>query len=404
MRRLLALTLLLAIPAFAQSKPKVRAITAFVRLDHAKYQQQIADALLVLREAKKEFEAAGYEVETVRITTQPLAQLVAGMSDPDALAYLKTLDNLSVKENFLPNVGPAMMQDSDDPKTVRLLEQALSILPNIEGSTIIAAGDGIHWKTIHETAALVKYVADHSARSQGTFNFTATAMLQPYGPFFPGSYHNGAGKQFSVGYEGANIVQEVFKQYHDMDSATGALTKALDVHAKVADRIGNTVAAKTKWAYMGLDPTPAPLADVSIGSAIESYTGAKFGGSGTMTASRIITTAVKAVSVKQIGYAGLMVPVMEDKLLAQRWAEGTYNIDSVLAYSAVCGTGLDTIPLAGDIPQEQLERIYGDVAVLASKWNKPLSARLQPVKDKKVGETTEYQDPYLFNTTIHQAP
>jgi uncharacterized protein len=405
MRRLFIFILLVATAAFAQSKPKVRAITAFVRLDHAKYQQQIADALLVLREAKKEFEAAGYEVETVRITTQPLAQLVGGMSDPDALAYLKALDDLSVKENFLPNVGPAMMQDSDDPKTVRLLEQVLSTLPNIEGSTIIAAGDGIHWKTIHETAALVKYVADHSARSQGTFNFTATAMLQPYGPFFPGSYHNGAGKQFSIGYEGANIVQEVFKQYHgNMEQATAALTKALDVHAKLADRIGNTVAAKTKWAYMGLDPTPAPLADVSIGSAIESYTGAKFGGSGTMTASRIITTAVKAVSVKQIGYAGLMVPVMEDKLLAQRWAEGTYNIDSVLAYSAVCGTGLDTIPLAGDIPQEQLERIYGDVAVLASKWNKPLSARLQPVKDKKVGETTEYQDPYLFNTTIHQAP
>jgi uncharacterized protein (UPF0210 family) len=70
----------------------------------------------------------------------------------------------------------------------------------------------------------------------------------------------------------------------------------------------------------------------------------------------------------------------------------------------VCGTGLDTIPLPGDIPQEQLERIYGDVAVLATKWNKPLSARLQPVKDKKAGDTTDYQDPYLFNTTIHPAP
>jgi len=42
--------------------------------------------------------------------------------------------------------------------------------------------------------------------------------------------------------------------------------------------------------------------------------------------------------------------------------------------------------------------------VLATKWNKPLSARLQPVKDKKIGDTTEYQDPYLFNTTIHPAP
>ena len=406
MRRLrVLLILLLSANCFAQSKPKVRAITGFVRLDRSHYQQQIADALVVLGEAKKQFEAAGYEVETVRITTQPLAQLIAGAGDPEALAFLKSLDDLSVKENFLPNVGPAMMQDTDDPRTVRLLEQALSNLPNIEGSTIIAAGDGIHWKTIHETAALVKYVADHSARSQGTFNFTATAMLQPYAPFFPGSYHNGPGKQFSIGFEGAGVVQEVFQRTHgNYDAAIAELTKALDAHAKVADRIGNTVAAKSKWLYMGVDPTPAPLADVSIGAAIEAYTGTKFGGSGTMTASRIITTAVKAVSVKQVGYAGLMVPVMEDKLLAQRWAEGTYNMDSVLAYSAVCGTGLDTIPLPGDIPQEQLERIYGDVAALATKWNKPLSARLQPVKDKKVGEMTDYQDPYLFNTTIHPAP
>src|SRR6476646_1606896 len=111
MRRLLVFVLLLATSAFAQStKPKVRAVTGFVRLDHAQYQQQVADTLVVLREAKKQFETAGYEVETVRITTQPLAQLVSGMSDPDALAYLKALDALSVKENFLPNVGPAMMR------------------------------------------------------------------------------------------------------------------------------------------------------------------------------------------------------------------------------------------------------------------------------------------------------
>jgi uncharacterized protein len=81
-----------------------------------------------------------------------------------------------------------------------------------------------------------------------------------------------------------------------------------------------------------VDPTPAPLGDVSIGSAIEAFTGAKFGSSGTLTAARIITAAVKAVPLKQVGYSGLMLPVMEDKLLAQRWAESTYNIDSLLAY------------------------------------------------------------------------
>jgi len=155
---------------------------------------------------------------------------------------------------------------------------------------------------------------------------------------------------------------------------------------------------------VGFDPTPAPLGEVSIATAIEDFTGAKFGSSGTLTASRIITAAVKAVPVKQIGYSGLMVPVMEDKVMAQRWAENDFNVDSLLAYSAVCGTGLDTIPLQGDVSLEQMKRMYSDVASLALKWNKPLSARLQPVPGKKAGEMTEYQDPYLFNTTIHALP
>jgi uncharacterized protein len=389
----------------AYTKPKVRAITGFVRLDRATYAQQIAETLAVIRAAKGEFEKQGYEVETLRIVTQPLAELVSGQSDAEALEFLKSLDDLSAKENFLPSVGPAMMRDSDDPKTMHLLSKVLSTLPNIEANAIMADDDGIHWKVIHESAALVRYVADHSLHSQGNFNFTGTAMLKPYGPFYPGTYHTGAGKQFSLGFEGANVVREVFLQTHgDFSRSVAELTKQLTVHARVGEAIGAKVGTSTGWAFMGVDPTPAPLADVSIGAAMEAYTGAKFGSSGTMTAALIITTAVKAVPVKQIGYSGLMVPVMEDKLLAQRWAEGTYNTDALLAYSSVCGTGLDTIPLPGDVSEEQIARIMGDVASLAWKWHKPLSARLLPVKSKKAGDSTEFNDPFLFNTTVRALP
>jgi hypothetical protein len=246
---------------------------------------------------------------------------------------------------------------------MHLLERALSTLPNIEAGTIIADEAGIHWKTIRRTAELVKYVSEHSPRSQGTFNFTATAMLKPYSPFFPGSYHTGAGRQFAIGFEGANVVRDIFaKDKGNADAALADLTTALSKHAAVADTVGKKVAAETSWTFLGVDPTPAPLGDVSIGAAIEAFTGAKFGSSGTLTAAHVITAAVKSVPVTQVGYSGLMVPVMEDKLLAQRWAESTYNIDSLLAYSAVCGTGLDTIPLPGDISLEQMERIFGDVA------------------------------------------
>jgi len=412
-RIFLAIVLVVSVQAAAQtssaatasSNPKVRAITGFVQLDRAMYQGQIGDALVVLRRVKAEFESSGYEVETVRLTTQPLAELVAGMSEEQALAFLAQLDELSLKEKFLPNVGPGMLHDADDPATMHLLERALSTLRNISASTIIADESGIHWRTIHRTAELVKYVSEHSPHSKGTFNFTATAMLKPFAPFFPGSYHTGAGRQFAIGFEGANVVGDIFaKDKGNVEAALADLTAALTKHASVAAAVGKKVAAETGWAYLGVDPTPAPLGDVSIGAAIEAFTGAKFGSSGTLTAASIITAAVKAVPEKQVGYSGLMVPVMEDKILAQRWAESTYNVDSLLAYSAVCGTGLDTVPLPGNISSEQMEHIFGDVASLATKWNKPLSARLQPIQDKKPGDQTDFQDPFLFNTTLHPLP
>ena len=401
---LLSLAAAFAVTAQAQdyTRPKVRAITAFVSLERATYERQIAATLAVLREAQRDFEHQGYAVESVRIVTQPLAELVRGQADADALAYLKALDDLAVKENFLPNIGPAMLRDGDDPHAMQLLAQALSSLSQVNASAIIAADDGIHWKVIRESARLVRYVADHSPHSQGTFNFAATAMLGPYAPFYPGAYHLGSGQRLAIGFEGANVVQEVFARTHgDFEAAASELTRQLTVHAKVAEAVGSQVAGRYGWTFMGVDPTPAPLADVSIGAAIEALTGAKFGSSGTLTAALVITTAVKAVPVRQIGYSGLMVPVMEDKLLARRWAEGTYDTDALLAYSAVCATGVDTVPLPGDISEAQLMRIYGDVAALALKWRKPLAARLQPVAGKKPGDETDFSDPYLFNTKIH---
>ena len=358
----------------------------------------------MLLAAKNEFAKRGYETQTLRIVTQPFAELVKGLSDAQALTFLRSLDDLSQKDGFMPNVGPAMLHDTDNPAAMHLLAQVLSTLPHLNASAIIADDDGIHWKTIRESAKLVHYVAGHSERSQGTFLFAATAMLKQLGPFYPGAYHTGAGRQFSLGFEGASVVQQVFGSTHgDFEASVAELTKQLTIHARVGEDVGQAVAASSGWEFVGVDPTPAPLGDASIGDAIERYTGSTFGSNGTMTAALAITTAVKAVKVKQVGYSGLMLPVMEDKRLAQRWAENRFDIDSVLAYSSVCGTGLDTVPLPGDVSEERLVKIFSDVAALAWKWHKPLTARLQPVKDKKVGDKTDFDSPYLFNTTLHAA-
>ena len=70
----------------------------------------------------------------------------------------------------------------------------------------------------------------------------------------------------------------------------------------------------------------------------------------------------------------------------------------------MCATGLDTVPLPGDVTEDQLARILGDVASLAVKWRKPLAARLLPVAGKKAGDRTDFDDPFLVNTTLQRLP
>jgi uncharacterized protein len=398
-----------AAPRFAQgadnsARLKVRAITAFIRLDRTKYESQIQDTLKMLHAAKSAMEQGGYEVESIRITTQPFPEYVRGLSKEQALTFFRAYDDLAVKEGFDANIGPAMLRDNDDTTPVELLGEILSTTKTLGASLHVADDDGVHWNSVRAAARLVKYVEEHSPRSQGNFNFGAAAMVAPFGPFYPASFHTSAGHQFAVGLESANVVQAVFAaNSRNPEAARMQLLKALTEHAKAVEAIAQHVEKQTGWKYMGLDPTTAPLMDVSIGDAIEKFTGAKFGSSGTLTAA-IITQAVRAVPVKQIGYSGLMLPVLEDKLLARRWSEGTYSIDALLAYSSVCATGLDTVPLPGDVTEDQIARIIGDVASLAFKWHKPLTARLQPVDGKKAGEQTDFQDPYLANATLQPLP
>ncbi|MGZ4826812.1 MAG: DUF711 family protein, partial [Terriglobales bacterium] len=234
MRRVLLFTIIVlaSLPAFAQAKPKVRAITAFVRLDRAQYQDQVRDTLAFLRRAKTSFERRGYQVEGVRITTQPFPELVRGLKHDEAMAFLRSYDELAQKENFDTSVGPAMLSDADDPANARLLAEAIAAGKILEGSIIIAGEDGIHWKSIAAAADVIKYLEEHSAHSQANFNFAATAMLPPLAPFYPGSYHTGAGHQFAVGLESANVVAEAFASASGFDTASQQLTSRLAPFAR----------------------------------------------------------------------------------------------------------------------------------------------------------------------------
>lgn len=388
-----------------QDRPKVRAITAFVRLTLSDYKRELAETVDALNLARKKFQQAGWEVQTIRITTQPFPEFVRGLPKAKALDFLLELDNLAAG-SYDFNIGPAMMQDSDDPAMMDLAAEFLARAKVTNSSAIIAADDGIHWETIRRAAHLVKYLGDNTPHGQGNFSFGAIAMVPPYGPFYPASYHTASGKKFAIGLESANVVLRLLSAETKATPQllTTLLSSALSHYAREAEAIAQNFASESHWEYLGLDPTPAPMGDISIGAAIEAYTGHPVGSSGTLSTAFLITTAVRSVQVKQVGYAGLMLPVLEDARLAKRWSEGKLSIDALLSYSSVCATGLDTVPLPGDATEDQIASILGDVASLASKWHKPLTARLLPVKGKHAGDTSDFDNPYLTNTTIQPMP
>jgi len=394
-----------AVPRAADPvKPRVRAITGFVTIDAKTYREQIQDTVAFLSRVRDAVKAAGYEVGGIRISTQPFPEYTRGLSHADALAMLRSLNELAGTLRFAPNIGPAMQKDADDTRPVDLAIDVLSQQGNRLNANIIVASDaGIQWNAVKQAARIIKTVGERSPHGQGNFNFGAIAMLKPYGPFYPGAWHPGGARSFAIGLEAANVVMDVFTREHDPRAASKALTDALAVHLRAIESAATGASASSGWSYAGIDPTPAPGGQASIAAAIEAFTGAPFGSPGTETAAGLITRAVKEVPVKQTGYSGLMIPVLEENVLTRRWTEATYGLDSILAYSAVCAGGVDTVPLPGDTSEAQIAAIVGDVATLAYRWNKPLAARLLPAPGKQAGQMTEFSGA-LSNAIIQPLP
>jgi uncharacterized protein len=381
------------------AKPKIRAITAFVSLDRSKYQQQIADAMKMLKYARTLLESRGYAVQTVRIATQPFSEYTKGLSTDQAVEFFRNYENLAVQQQFIPDIGPAMLK-ADDPETqADTLAEILAGTKAINASLVVASDDGIRWRSVGAAARVMKRLED-TEHSQANFRFAAIAMVGPLTPFYPAAYISGFGHQFAIALESANTVYSVFQNSQDLNAARQKLTDTLAKTAFDIEGIAQRIDRDMGWAYVGMDLSPAPMKDVSIGAALEELTQQPFGSSGTLTAAATLTAAIRDIHVKRTGYNGLMIPILEDERLAQRWSEGNISIDALLSYSAVCGTGLDTVPLPGDTTEQQLDLIIGDMASLAFKWKKPLSARLLPVANKTAGETTDFDDPALVNATI----
>lgn len=379
---------------------RVRTITAGVELTSALELERVEAAVAFLARAKRAFESAGYEVQTLRVAVNPVIASLAPAARDKALDQLRRIDALVASQGTIFNIGPIATEDRSDDTLVEWSQALVKSTQTISFSTAIATPDGgVLPKVAATTAKIMVALATALPDGMANFRFAAAANIPAGTPFFPVAWHQGP-ESFSIGLEGASVVERAFASMRTGDDATEKLRSALNEVLTPVEQLANEIAQRERRQYIGIDTSPAPAKDRSIAAAIEALTRAPFGSAGTLEACSIITAALKSVSVRTCGYSGLMLPVLEDPLLAQRAGEHRYSIRDVLLYSSVCGTGLDVVPIPGNTSADSINGLLRDVASLATRLRKPLSARLFLVPGKKVGDLARFDDPVLTDSVV----
>jgi uncharacterized protein (UPF0210 family) len=264
---------------------------------------------------------------------------------------------------------------------------------------ISSSEQGLLYNSIKLAAEITVAIANNTKGGEGNFRFTASANCPSGIPFFPAAFHIGE-NSFAIGLEYPNVLKDVFMN-STWDNAKENLKNQLEKSFQPIEKIATKISNISGWVYDGIDTSPAPGLDASIGEAIETLTKQPFGDSSTLSACALITGVIKNLDLKTCGYSGLMLPIIEDKVLAQRAMENRYTVQELLLFSSVSGTGLDVVPIPGNTSIQTLERIYGDVASLSLKYtNKALSARLFLIPNKSIGDLIEFDNPYLTSSTV----
>ena len=293
------------------------------------------------------------------------------------------------------SLGPALL--GHDAEWLDVIPDLLMAADGLFASVKIATLDGqLDIRRCHDTARLIRRVSTLHADGFGNLFLGALAGCGPGHPFLPASYHGGGPASFAVAVEAADVALAAVSGATTLDEARARLAAGLEDAAAVIVPAAERLAGEFGLRFGGIDfsPAPYPTPDKSLGAALEAL-GARVGGPGALFAAAFLTDALDRARFPRAGFCGLMLPVLEDATLARRAAAGGLALSDLLLYASVCGVGLDTVPLPGDVSEATLAGILLDTAALSARLRKPLVARLMPLPGLRAGDATAFSFEYF---------
>lgn len=377
---------------------KIRSITYFLNPGWPLDESKLRKAGEFLKRATSAYASGGYEVQTTRLATTPFPKILNGKVEETPFFAQSMSGMLKQIGVAYAALGPALIEF---PQSYSIIPQAIAAAENIFFSAEMAnKTQGISMAAVRACAEVIQKLSMITPDGFANLYFAALANVKAGAPFFPAAYWNENEPAFAVAVESADLAVDAFENTKSLEEGRKNLIAEIEKHGQAIANISNKDLADTR--FVGIDFSLAPFPDDahSLGNAVEKIGVPKIGLHGSLAAAAILTEAVDRADFPHTGFSGFMQPVLEDSVLAKRATEGTLTIKDTLLYSAVCGTGLDTVPLPGDTTAEQMTPLLLDLCALALRLDKPLTARLMPVPGKKAGDFTEFEFGFFANSRV----
>jgi hypothetical protein len=362
----------------------------------------------------EEFQKHDIVVETRRFCSQPIfsknKQWKNGLDlnkDVDILKnQIDLLENECKKYDFDYFVCCEAL--ADEIKSIENLEKTFTVdIPNLlkekdnffSSLQVASTKNGINLLALKNCAKIIKRLSEPDPFQN--LKFCVSSNIEPDTPFFPSAYHASNKSIFSIALEMADEVVEVFKHSSTLTEARINLKKRFKEIYDLLISISEKITKNHSIEFKGVDfsPAPFPTYEQSIGSTIEELGFDYFGAHGSLIAVAIIKNCIPKED-KILGFSGFMQPVLEDYTIAKRLTENKFDLHSLLLYSTICGTGLDCVPLPGDITERELFYILLDVCTISITHDKPLTARLMPIPGKSPGDDVEFDFEYFASSKV----
>ncbi len=399
---------------------RVRTITTFIVLekDTATWKETLSRAGKFCSKLSRQFQAQGYDVQSVRMVTNPFGEYLDTRSVAGARSGLDTLTHL-LNGPDMPDlrirfaIGQAKTREE-----ISLLPSLIKDYGDLCNACVNVGFDeyGIPDNSLVTLAAqAVQAISRLTDQGEGNFNFTVNFNCKPFIPYFPAGYHDKSrGNCFVIGLETPDLLVKSLEslpsrqQDHNdrFKAAHDALAAALQYHVDDVVSIVHCLDGTEGFEFVGIDSSAAPSKECSSMTRVYELLGVEyFGAAGTVEASALLTKVFKSVSgVPLVGFSGLMLAVTEDMGLAKATQRGQFDIRSLMTYSAVCGIGLDTVPIPGATPIKKIAALMRDTGIMAHRLDKPLTVRLFPVPGLNPGDITGFESDDLCNCAILAVP